>query len=95
MRHARVFGLVGLAAVATMAVAFAQTTVVPVEEEAPVQIAPEHLTWHGEGEAGHPVVADVEYWMDEALRHQCGFAAAGAPWGDPTATALWRPTGRA
>jgi hypothetical protein len=65
------------------------------DRPAPVQIAPEHLTWHGEGEAGHPVVADVEYWMDEALRHQCGFAAAGAPWGDPTATALWRPTGRA
>ena len=56
MRHARVFGLVGLAAAATMAVAFAQTTIVPVEEEAPVQIVPLEVdlsktTW-GDAEAG-------------------------------------------
>lgn len=56
MRHARVFGLVGLATVATMAVAFAQTTVIPVEEEAPVEIAPLEVdlskTSWGDAEAG-------------------------------------------
>ncbi len=50
MRHARVYGLVGLAAlaVAAAAVAVAQTTVTPVPDKAPVQVAPlaaEHATW--------------------------------------------------
>lgn len=40
MRHARVYGLAGLAIVAVAAVAFAQTTVVPLPENAPVQAMP-------------------------------------------------------
>ena len=58
---------------------------------APVQIPEQYLTWEGEGSAAHPVVDDVEYWMDQALHHQEGFAAAGAPWADPAAVAIWRP----
>ncbi|GAB1594674.1 c-type cytochrome [Lysobacter claricitrinus] len=48
MRHARVYGLVGLAALAVAAAAVAQTTVTPVPDKAPVQVAPlaaEHATW--------------------------------------------------
>lgn len=40
MRQARVYGLVGLAALAAAAVAFAQTTVTPVPDQAPVETAP-------------------------------------------------------
>ena len=40
MRHARVYGLAGLAIVAAAAVAFAQTTVVPLPDNAPVQAMP-------------------------------------------------------
>ncbi len=41
MRHARVYGLVGIAgAIVLAAVAFAQTTVVPLPDNAPVQAAP-------------------------------------------------------
>lgn len=44
MRHARVYGLVGIGAafgvIALAAVAFAQTTVVPLPDNAPVQAAP-------------------------------------------------------
>ena len=40
MRHARVYGLASLAIVAVAAVAFAQTTVTPLPETAPVQAMP-------------------------------------------------------
>ncbi|PZO62585.1 MAG: cytochrome C [Pseudoxanthomonas suwonensis] len=40
MRHARVFGLVGLTVTAVAAVAFAQSTVTPLPDTAPVQTAP-------------------------------------------------------
>lgn len=40
MSQARVLGIVGIAALAVAAVAFAQTTVTPIPDEAPVQTAP-------------------------------------------------------
>ncbi len=40
MSHARVLGFVGLAALAAAAVAYAQTTVTPIPDAAPVQTAP-------------------------------------------------------
>ena len=40
MRHARVMGLAGLAVLAVGAVAFAQTTVVPLPDKAPGETAP-------------------------------------------------------
>jgi cytochrome c553 len=54
MRQARVLGLVGIAAFAAAAVAFAQATVTPVPENAPVQTAPlveKPATW-GDAKAG-------------------------------------------
>ena len=40
MRHARVLAIAGLAALTAAAVAYAQSTTVPLEEEAPVEAAP-------------------------------------------------------
>lgn len=40
MRHARVYGVVGLAALAAVAAAFAQTTVTPLPDNEPVQAMP-------------------------------------------------------
>lgn len=56
MRHARVFGLAGLAVAAVGAVAFAQTTVAPLPDNAPVVSAPLEIdlgktTW-GDAKAG-------------------------------------------
>jgi cytochrome c553 len=54
MRQARVIGLVGLSAFAAAAVAFAQATVTPVPDNAPVQAAPlveKPATW-GDVKAG-------------------------------------------
>lgn len=54
MRHARVLGYVGIAALAVAAAAFAQTTVTPVPENAPVQAVPlveAKATW-GDAKAG-------------------------------------------
>ena len=51
MSHARVLGIAGLAVFAAAAVAYAQTTVTPIPESAPVETAPleaaapEHATW--------------------------------------------------
>lgn len=61
MRHARVMGLAGLAIVAVGAVAFAQTTVVPVPDNAPVESAPldtdlSKTTW-GDAKAGQTKAA--------------------------------------
>lgn len=61
------------------------------ERPAPLQIPAEFTTWHGEGPDAHPVLRDVEYWLDQSLAQQNGFAAAGAPWGDPAAIHVWRP----
>lgn len=61
------------------------------DRTAPVALDPAHVAWFGEGDAAHPVVDGIEHWLDEALRTQRGFLAAGAPWGDPEATRVWRP----
>ena len=56
MRHARVIGLAGLAVAAMGAVAFAQTTVAPLPDNAPVQTAPLEIdlgkTAWGDAKAG-------------------------------------------
>ena len=56
MRHARVFGLAGLAIAAVGAVAFAQTTVAPLPDNAPVVTAPLEIdlskTIWGDAKAG-------------------------------------------
>ncbi len=66
MRHARAYGLAGLALAAIAAAAFAQTTVTPLPDNAPVQTAPLDAT----------VMADLEKanWGDP----QKGAALAGA-----------------
>ncbi|WP_334178525.1 c-type cytochrome [Pseudoxanthomonas sp.] len=61
MRHARVMGLAGLAVLAVGAVAFAQTTVVPVPDNVPVETAPLDInlaktTW-GDAKAGQTKAA--------------------------------------
>lgn len=57
----------------------------------PVQIAEEFLDWQGEDAAAHPVIADIEHWLDEALRTQQGFLGAGCPWARKDAVHVWRP----
>ena len=56
MSQARVLGMIGIAALAAAAVAYAQTTVTPIPESEPVEAAPltsapEQVTW-GDAEAG-------------------------------------------
>ncbi|AKC86964.1 c-type cytochrome [Pseudoxanthomonas suwonensis] len=62
MRHARVFALAGLAVAVTAVAAYAaQTTVVPVPDNAPVQTAPLEVdlskTHWGDAEAGEAIAA--------------------------------------
>jgi len=58
---------------------------------APVAIRPEFLVWDGEGDQAHPVPDDVAKWQHLCLWRGQGYYAAGAPWGDPAAQAVWRP----
>lgn len=60
------------------------------DRPAPVQIHDDQITWVGEGAEGHPVLTDIEHWLDEGLARGVGFAEAGAPWGNPEAVAVWR-----
>jgi predicted dehydrogenase len=79
------------------------TTVLEATQRAadPRPIAPEHVTWHGEGESAHPVVHDIEDWMARALTAGAPFSRIGAPFADPAAihettpAALRIPTGTA
>ena len=58
----------------------------------PLSIAPVHVTWHGTDLDANPVVADIEHWLDAALAAGTGFVGVGAPWADPEAVQVWRPS---
>lgn len=57
----------------------------------PLPIDPAHVTWLGEGAAAHPVVRDVERWLQASLDAQRPLAEVGAPWASPEAVHVWRP----
>lgn len=48
------------------------------------------VSWQGEGDQAHPVLADVSQWVDRALAEHRGFHALGAPWAADGLTAQWR-----
>lgn len=37
-----------------------------IRRTTPVEIAPEHITWAGEGDARHPIIAGIEQWAQRA-----------------------------
>ena len=49
------------------------------------------VTWVGEGEAGHPVVEDIEAVLLEALRAGRPFSELGVSWAEPDAVQRWSP----
>jgi cytochrome c553 len=59
MRHVRVYGLAGIAALAAAAAAFAQTTVTPLPEEAPIQTMPIEATAMADLDAARPGDAEA------------------------------------
>lgn len=46
----------------------------------PVRIDDAYVTWQGEGQEAHPVIADVETWCDRAAAEHKLFSELGAPW---------------
>lgn len=62
------------------------------DADAPTVLDGPEVSWHGEAGDGHPVIADIDHWIDEAVAHGGGFAAAGAPFADP-ATVRVHPIG--
>ncbi|AEE47445.1 Gfo/Idh/MocA family protein [Cellulomonas fimi] len=46
----------------------------------PAPVAPEHVTWRGEGADAWPVVTDVEGWCERVATEARTFTALGAPW---------------
>lgn len=57
----------------------------------PAPIAPEHVTWLGEGEAARPVVNGIEEALTAALETGAPFSRSGAAWAREDAIATWRP----
>lgn len=57
----------------------------------PAPIAPEHVTWLGEGEAARPVVDGIEDALLAALDTGRPFSRSGAAWAREAAIATWRP----
>lgn len=47
------------------------------------------VEWLG-GDDPHPVLRDVDHWVEAALVHG-GYCAAAAPWASPEALSVWRP----
>lgn len=50
---------------------------------APAAVAADAVTWRGEGAEAHPVIADIESWLERAVRAQATFSELGAPWARP------------
>lgn len=57
----------------------------------PRPIAPEHVTWTGEGSTARPIVRDIEHWLEQALAEGRPFSQIGAPWADAEAIVEWAP----
>lgn len=51
------------------------------------------VTIDGQGMDAHPVVDDIQHWIDQAAVSGLGFAASGAPWADPATVSVWHPDG--
>ena len=58
----------------------------------PAPIAPEHVTWLGEGEAARPVVDGIEEALTAALETGAPFSRSGATWAHEDAIATWHPS---
>ncbi|WP_125612369.1 DUF6807 family protein [Specibacter cremeus] len=54
--------------------------------EDPAPIPARHLTWVGEGEQAHPVVAGIAEWIQRATTAAATFSELGAPWARPAPT---------
>lgn len=57
----------------------------------PLGLPESHLVWVDAGDAAHPVVADIDRWLDAALAAGVPFAEVGAPWASAAAVHVWRP----
>ena len=57
----------------------------------PAPIAPEHVAWHGEGEAARPVVDGIERTLLAALETGEPFSRSGAAWAREDAITTWHP----
>jgi predicted dehydrogenase len=51
-----------------------------VADAEPVHVDPFAVTWEGEGIERHPVLADVEAWLERAVATSRTFTELGAPW---------------
>lgn len=58
-----------------------------LDAPAPSVLGGSDVTWVGEGEGAHPVLADIDTWIDAAVTSGEGYAAAGAPWARSEAVA--------
>lgn len=50
----------------------------------PAEIPAELVSWEGTGDDRHPVVRDVEKWIEQASERQSLFSELGAPWATKT-----------
>jgi predicted dehydrogenase len=58
----------------------------------PAPIAPEHVTWHGEGDAARPVVHGIEQALLSALETGAPFSRDGVAWAREDAITTWHPS---
>lgn len=49
------------------------------------------VTMECAGPDAHPVVPDIDYWIDRAAVSGSGFVHNGAPWASAAAVQVWRP----
>src|SRR5699024_69722 len=55
----------------------------------PTPITAAAVTWHGEGEAAHPVVEDIERTLIRAVETGRPFSEIGVPWASADAVHTW------
>lgn len=60
--------------------AFMRVLAAVAEADEPALVDPFAITWEGEGSDRHPVVDDVETWIERAVETEQTFVELGVPW---------------
>lgn len=85
-------GLAELNCSLSATVAFMAVLEATQQRSEPWPISGDFIDWRDSDDQAHPVVQDVESWIDRAIRSGEGFDAVGAPWADEQAIAVWWPS---
>jgi predicted dehydrogenase len=60
--------------------AFMRVLAAVADADEPIRVDPRAISWEGEGQDRHAVIADIEHWLTQAVATGRTFTELGAPW---------------